>query len=100
MSISSFTTVLMLDCRNAPMTIAVPKSTDILNRVITFKDLYGSSITNNITLSTYNGDKLDNYWWGQTVNDVSVQLEIPEGTKPKNLDVKITPTIIVAKMKG
>ena len=60
MSISSFTTVLMLDCRNAPMTIAVPKSTDILNRVITFKDLYGSSITNNITLSTYNGDIFEN----------------------------------------
>ena len=60
MSISSFTTVVMLDCRAAALTISVPKSTDIINRVITFKDLYGSSITNNITLSTYNGDLFEN----------------------------------------
>ena len=51
-------------------------------------------------ISTYNGDVLDNYWWGQTVADVTFQSEIPEGTKTKNLEVKITPTTFHAKIKG
>ena len=51
-------------------------------------------------ISTFNGDVLDNYWWGQTVNDVTFQLELPQGTLPKNLEVKITPTAFFAKVKG
>ncbi len=34
-------------------------------------------------ISTYNGDVLDRYSWGQGVWDVTVQLALPPGTKPK-----------------
>lgn len=32
------------------------------------------------SISTYNGDKLDNYSWSQGVNDVSIQIKLPENT--------------------
>jgi len=56
MSISSFTMVTMLDSRPAPMTIAMPLTTDIPNRIISFKDIYGSAVSNNVILVTRNGD--------------------------------------------
>lgn len=34
-------------------------------------------------ISTYNGDVLDRYSWGQGVWDVNVQVILPPGTKPK-----------------
>ncbi len=33
-------------------------------------------------ISTYNGDVLDRYTWGQGVWDVTVQVVLPPGTKP------------------
>jgi archaellum component FlaC len=59
MSISSYTTVTMLDSRPAPITISVPKSTDITNRIITFKDLYGSASNSTIALVTQSGDTFE-----------------------------------------
>ena len=38
-------------------------------------------------ISTYNGDTLDRYSWGQGVWDVTVQVELPPGTKPKMVRV-------------
>ena len=34
-------------------------------------------------ISPYNGDVLDRYTWGQGVWDVTVQVPLPTGTKPK-----------------
>eukprot|EP00826_Nyctotherus_ovalis_P005095 TRINITY_DN11141_c0_g1_i2.p1 TRINITY_DN11141_c0_g1~~TRINITY_DN11141_c0_g1_i2.p1 ORF type:complete len:338 (+),score=121.21 TRINITY_DN11141_c0_g1_i2:156-1169(+) len=51
-------------------------------------------------ISTYNGDVLDRYSWGQGVWDVTVQLGLPPGTKPKMLDVTMTQTNICIKLKG
>ena len=34
-------------------------------------------------ISTYNGDTLDRYSWGQGVLDVTVQVALPPGTKTK-----------------
>ena len=60
MSISSFTMVTMLDTRPAPITIAMPRTNDIPNRVITFKDIYGSAVYSTITLVTQGGDVFEN----------------------------------------
>ena len=60
MSISSFTMVTMLDSRPAPITIAMPYTKDIPNRVITFKDIYGSAQNSTIILVTTNGDIFEN----------------------------------------
>ena len=40
-------------------------------------------------ISTYNGAATDKYNWSQTVQDVQVQIPIPEGTKANQLDIKI-----------
>ena len=40
-------------------------------------------------ISTYNGDATEKYNWSQTVQDVQVQILIPEGTKANQLDIKI-----------
>lgn len=34
-------------------------------------------------ISTHNGDTTDKYNWSQGLTDVTVQVPIPEGTKPK-----------------
>ena len=60
MSISSFTVVTMLDSRPAPITIAMPYTKDIPNRVISFKDIYGSARNSTIILVTRNGDVFEN----------------------------------------
>ena len=60
MSISSFTVVTMLDSRPAPITIAMPYTQDIPNRVISFKDIYGSARNSTIILVTRNGDVFEN----------------------------------------
>jgi len=60
MSISSFTMVTMLDSRPSPITISMPRTNDIPNRVITFKDIYGSAVSNSITLVTQGGDVFEN----------------------------------------
>ena len=57
---SSFTMVTMLDTRLNAVTVAMPRTTDILNRVITFKDIYGSANTYPITLTTSGGDVFEN----------------------------------------
>jgi len=51
-------------------------------------------------ISTYNGDVLDRYSWGQGVWDVTVQLDLPPGTKPKMLTVEMTPSNICVRLKG
>ena len=60
MSISSYTMVTMLDSRPSPITIAMPRTTDIPNRVITFKDIYGAALYSTVTLVTQGGDVFEN----------------------------------------
>ena len=60
MSISSFTMVTMLDTRPSPITISMPRTNDIPNRVITFKDIYGNAPFSSITLVTQGGDIFEN----------------------------------------
>jgi hypothetical protein len=50
----------MLDSRPAPITIAMPYTKDIPNRVISFKDIYGSAKNSTIILVTRNGDIFEN----------------------------------------
>lgn len=39
-----------------------------------------------------NGGATDSYTWTQSLEDVTIQLNVPEGTKPKDLDCHITAT--------
>jgi hypothetical protein len=41
--------------------------------------------TSAIDISTYNGGMTEKYLWSQSVNDVTVQIKIPKGTKPKEV---------------
>ena len=59
MSISSYTVVTMLDTRPSPITISMPKTSDITNRIITFKDLYGAATNSSIILVTRSGDTFE-----------------------------------------
>jgi hypothetical protein len=38
------------------------------------------------SISTYNGDKCENYNWSQGVIDVSIQIELPVGTNKKDVN--------------
>mmetsp|Transcript_62447 Transcript_62447/g.71633 ORF Transcript_62447/g.71633 Transcript_62447/m.71633 type:complete len:343 (-) Transcript_62447:206-1234(-) len=51
-------------------------------------------------ISTYNGDVTDKYSWSQALREVTVQIELPEGTKAKNLDVKMTSKKFSVKLKN
>ena len=50
-------------------------------------------------ISTYNGDKTDKYNWSQGLTEVTVQVPLPEGTKPRHLEVKIQPKQIMVKLR-
>jgi hypothetical protein len=34
-------------------------------------------------ISTYNGDTTDRYAWSQSINEVSMQIKVPDGTTSK-----------------
>jgi HSP20 family molecular chaperone IbpA len=51
-------------------------------------------------ISTYNGDKTDKYNWSQGLTDVIVQIPLPDGTKPRDLDVKIKSKHLSVSLKG
>ncbi len=51
-------------------------------------------------ISTYNGAATEKYNWSQTVQDVQVQIPIPEGTKANQLDIKIQTKKISCAFKG
>lgn len=51
-------------------------------------------------ISTYNGDETDKYSWSQGITEVMVQVPLPEGTKPKDLDVRIKSKHLYVALKG
>ena len=51
-------------------------------------------------ISTYNGASTEKYSWSQTVQDVQVQIPLPEGTKANQLDIKIQTKKISCAFKG
>ena len=87
MSISSYTVVTMLDSRPSPITIPLPTTTDILNRIITFKDLYGSASTNTITLVTRNGDTFEDGTFSTIMSNTYQTLNFYAGQPGKWLNI-------------
>jgi hypothetical protein len=87
MSISSYTAVTMLDSRPSPITLSMPKTTDILNRVITFKDLYGSASTNTITFVTRSGDTFEDGTFSTIMSNTYQTLNFYAGQPGKWLNV-------------
>ena len=87
MSISSYTTVTMLDSRPAQITISVPKSTDIANRIITFKDLYGSAVTSSIVLVTQTGDTFEDGTFSTIMSNAYQTVNLYAGQPGKWLNV-------------
>ena len=51
-------------------------------------------------ISTYNGDSTEKYDWSQTIQEVTVQIPVPEGTTSKMMDIKIEPKKLFVKIKG
>jgi len=51
-------------------------------------------------ISTYNGDSTDNYDWSQTIQEITVQIPIPEGTNAKQMDIKIQAKRLFVKIKS
>ena len=51
-------------------------------------------------ISTYNGDVTDKYAWSQDISQVTVQIPLPPGTKPKDMDVKIKSKHLSVALKG
>jgi len=90
MSISSYTTVTMLDSRPTPITITVPKSTDIYNRIITFKDLYGSASNSTITLVTRSGDTFEDGTFSTIMSNAYQTVNLYAGQPGKWLNVGAT----------
>ena len=90
MSISSYTTVTMLDSRPAQMTISVPKSTDIYNRIITFKDLYGTASNSTITLVTRSGDTFEDGTFSTIMSNAYQTVNLYAGQPGKWLNVGAT----------
>jgi hypothetical protein len=87
MSISSYTTVTMLDSRPAQITISVPKSTDITNRIITFKDLYGSASISTITLVTRSGDTFEDGTFSTIMSNAYQTVNLYAGQPGKWLNI-------------
>ena len=90
MSISSYTTVTMLDSRPAQITISVPKSTDITNRIITFKDLYGSASNSTIILVTRSGDSFEDGTFSTIMSNAYQTVNLYAGLPGKWLNVGST----------
>lgn len=90
MSISSYTSVTMLDSRPARITLAVPRSTDIYNRYITFKDLYGVASNSTITLVTQGGDSFEDGTFSTIMSNAYQTLNLYAGQPGKWLNVGAT----------
>jgi len=90
MSISSFTTVMMLDSRPSRITISVPTSTDIMNRIITFKDLYGSASNSTIVLVTRSGDTFEDGTFSTIMSNAYQTVNLYAGQPGKWLNVGAT----------
>lgn len=53
-----------------------------------------------IDISTYNGDATEKYKWSQQFNEVQVQIDIPKGTKGKDLLVVMKSTKLKVQLKS
>jgi hypothetical protein len=65
----------------------MPKTTDILNRIITFKDLYGSASTNTITFVTRSGDTFEDGTFSTIMSNTYQTLNFYAGQPGKWLNV-------------
>ena len=90
MSISSYTTVTMLDSRPSPITISVPRSTDITNRIITFKDLFGSASNSTIILVTQSGDTFEDGTFSTIMSNAYQTVNLYAGQPGKWLNIGAT----------
>ncbi|KAA6365895.1 MAG: hypothetical protein EZS28_038579, partial [Streblomastix strix] len=50
--------------------------------------------------TTQGGLKKAPYTWTQTLNDMTLEMKVPKGTPPKNLDVRITAGHLFIGLKG
>ena len=53
-----------------------------------------------VDISTYNGDTTDDYKWSQSHNEVEVQVDLPPGTKAKQLNIVMRPKNLKIQIKG
>lgn len=58
------------------------------------------AVTEMEQISTYNGAKTETYNWSQSVQEVTVQLPLPEGTVSKQMDIKMQSKALSVSLKG
>ena len=80
----------MLDSRPAQITISVPKSTDIMNRIITFKDLFGSASNSTIILVTQTGDTFEDGTFSTIMSNAYQTVNLYAGQPGKWLNIGAT----------
>lgn len=52
------------------------------------------------SISTYNGAKTEKYAWSQDLHNVTVQINLPQQTRSKDLKIEIKPKYVMACYKG
>ena len=57
-----------------------------------------SSVLEMEKISTYNGDSTERYNWSQSINEVTVQIPVPQGTTAKQLVVVMKPKHLYVKL--
>jgi hypothetical protein len=80
----------MLDSRPASITLSVPKSTDITNRIITFKDLFGSASNSTIILVTQTGDTFEDGTFSTIMSNAYQTVNLYAGQPGKWLNIGAT----------
>jgi hypothetical protein len=65
----------------------MPKTTDIVNRIITFKDLYGSSSNSTITLVTRSGDTFEDGTFSTIISNAYQTINFYAGQPGKWLNI-------------
>jgi len=66
--ISSATTIAYVDVRNNSKTVFLPSTFNIAGKLVTVKDIFGSSGSNTITIATVGGDVFENGLSNQQIN--------------------------------
>lgn len=52
------------------------------------------------SISTYNGAETEKYKWSQDLNDITLQVDLPKGTRARDVEVKFDVKKLFVRIKG
>jgi hypothetical protein len=86
--------------KTVPTTQAVPQQKEKVEEEEVPTTTAPKSENIDTSISTYNGASTDKYNWSQGINEVTVQVKIPSGTRAKGLNVDMTSTKLKVVLKS